>query len=212
MTALQGDDAMSDELDPTCELRALAEQLGDHDWRIVMGAAKALGCASQAGIDAVLWGLSHPDARVRRGCAGFIDHHGTDACFARLRWVALHDPAAKVRRVAIHSATCQSCKPSPLTGDLVGLLVEVALSDTNRRVREKAISGLGSQSRDARAVAALEQILHSEADPRLRRAAHQALKRQNPKYKAAVDAQARELGMAAARARAGQRMFMASAE
>jgi hypothetical protein len=201
LPAQQGDEAMSPELGLTPDLQALAEQLGDRDWRRVMDAAKALGRAGQAGIDAVLWGLSHPNARVRRGCAGFIDHHGTDGCFARLRWAALQDPAAKVRRVAVHSATCQRCKPSPLTGDLVGLLVEAALSDTNRRVRAKAIGGLCSQPQDARAVAALEQILHSETDPRLRRAAHRALKHQDPKYRAAADAQARERGMAAARTR-----------
>ncbi len=128
---------MSDELDhdSTPELQAQAVQLGDHDWRIVMEAATALARAGQAGINAVLWGLSHPNARVRRGCAGFLDHHATDACFAQLQWVALHDPASKVRRVAAHSASCQQCKPSPLTGDLVGLLVHVALEDPNRRVR-----------------------------------------------------------------------------
>src|SRR5712692_746881 len=34
---------------------------------------------------------------------------------------------------AVHSASCQRCKLCPLTGDLVGLLVQVALSETNRR-------------------------------------------------------------------------------
>lgn len=192
---------MSDELEPTRELRNLTERLGDYDWRVRGRALEALGRAGRAGVEAVLWGLSHPNARVRRGCAGFIDNHGTDACFELLRRVALHDPAANVRRVAVHSATCQRCKPSPLTGDLVGLLVEAALSDTNRLVRRKAIGGLGSQPRDARAVTALEQILHGETDPRLRRAAHNALKGQDPKYRAAVDAQARERGIAAARTR-----------
>jgi hypothetical protein len=102
---------MSDELDhdSTHELQALAVQLGDHDWRMVMEAAQARGRAGQAGIDAVLWGLSHPYARVRRGCAGFLEHNATDACFPQMRWMALHDPAAKVRRVAVHSATCQQC-------------------------------------------------------------------------------------------------------
>ncbi len=158
---------MSDELDhdSICELQMLAEQLGDHDWRMVMQAATALARAGQAGIAAVLWGLSHPNTRVRRGCAGFLDHHATDACFPQLQWMALHDPASKVRRVAVHSASCQQCKPSPLTGDLVGLLVQVALEDPNKRVREKAIGGLGSQPRDARAVAALEQILRTETVP-----------------------------------------------
>ena len=194
---------MSDELDhdPTRELQAQAVQLGDHDWRVVMKAATALARAGQAGIAAVLRGLSHSNARVRRGCAGFLDHHGTDACFAQLQWVALHDPAAAVRRVAVHSASCQKCKPSPLTGDLVGLLVQVALEDPNRRVREKAIGGLGSQPQDSRAIAALEQILRTETAPRLRSQAHHALKHQDPTYKGRVDAQARERGIAAARAR-----------
>lgn len=197
---------MCEELDlvPTRELQAQAVQLGDHDWRMVLEATTALARAGQAGIAAVLWGLSHPNARVRRGCAGFLDHHGTDECFAQLQWVSLHDPAASVRRVAVHSASCQLCKPSPLTGDLIGLLIQVALEDPNRRVREKAIGGLGSQPQDARAIAALEQILRMETAPRLRSQAHHALKHQDPTYKARVDAQARERGIAAARARKEQ--------
>lgn len=205
---------MSDEHDavPTRELQERAEQLGDHDWRMVMEAATALASAGQAGLAAVLWGLSHPNARVRRGCAGFLDHHATDACIPQLRWVALHDPASKVRRVAVHSVTCQQCKPSPLSGDLVGLLVQVAQSDPNRRVREKAIGGLRSQPRDARAVAALEQILRTETDQRLWSQAHHALKHQDPNYKARVDAQAREQGIAAARARKEQSLLQQSTE
>src|SRR5215472_10598849 len=135
----QGDDTMNDEGDATQELQAWAVQLGDHDWRQAGEGWDALAHAGQAGLEAVLWGLSHPNARVRRGCAGFLDHHATDACFPQLQWAALHDPASKVRCVAVHSASCQQCKPSPLSGDLVGLLAQVALADPNRRVREKAI-------------------------------------------------------------------------
>src|ERR1051326_3355600 len=103
---------MSDEPDPgsTREPRALALRLGDHDWSVGWAAERSLERAGQAGLDAVLWGLSHPDARVRRGCAGYLDHHGTDACFPQIRWLALHDPAAKVRYEAVHAATCQRCK------------------------------------------------------------------------------------------------------
>jgi hypothetical protein len=196
-----------------------------------------------------------------------MDHHGTDACFSALRQVALHDPAASVRRMAVHSATCQECKPSPLASDLVGLLVEVALADTNRRVRLhalwslhrpqdaravaalerilddgdlelqvaayhamvaqtpayqgdpvdlyvrvarsdahkserlKALLGLRRLPPDPRARAALELIMRTETDPRLRSYAHHALKQQDPGYKAAFDAQARERGVAWARRR-----------
>ena len=201
---------MSDELDPTHVLQALAEQMGAGDWRMALEGETALIRAGQAGIDAVLWGLSHPNVRVRRGCAGFLDHHGTDACFAALQWVALHDPAPSVRRVAVHSASCQRCKPCPLTGDLVGLLVQVALSDTNRRVRENAIGGLRYQPQDARAVAALEKILRTDTDPHLRRDAHHALKHQDPNYKAAFDKKAREQGIASARARKEQELLRQS--
>src|SRR5262249_23203939 len=148
---------------PARELQELAVQLGDR-WGVAPEAGRSLERAGRAGVDAILWGLSHPDARVRRGCAEFLDHHATDACFPRLRWAALHDPAAKVRRVAVHSATCQRCKPAPLTGDLVGLLVRVALEDPNKHVRAAAVAGLRSQPRDARAVAALEHLVRTETD------------------------------------------------
>jgi len=201
----QGDDTMNDEGDATQELQAWAVQLGDHDWRQAGEGWDALAHAGQAGLEAVLWGLSHPNARVRRGCAGFLDHHATDMCIPQLREVALHDPAAKVRRVAVHSVTCQQCKPSPLSGDLVGLLIQVAQNDPNRRVREKAIGGLASYPPDARAVGALKQILRTETHPDLRRAAHSALKSQDPHYKARVDQKARERGIEAGRDRREQR-------
>src|SRR5712691_3769212 len=130
---------MNDELDPTPELQETVEQQGVRIRNAARVAQTALASTGEAGIAAVIWGLTQPDMRVRRGCAAFLDHHGTDACFAPLRQVALHDPAPSVRRMAVHSATCQECKPCPLTGDLVGLLVEVALSETNRRVRLKAL-------------------------------------------------------------------------
>ena len=44
---------------------------------------------------------------------------------------------------------------------------------------------------DARSLAALDQIMQTETDQRLRRAAHHALKHHDPSYKAAFDAQAK---------------------
>jgi HEAT repeat protein len=188
---------MSEEPGPVS--RALALRLGDHDHAVARAAERSLEGAGRAGLDAVLWGLSHPDARVRRGCAGYLDHHGTDACFPRIRWLALHDPAAKVRYEAVHAATCQRCKPAPLTGDLVGLLVRVALDDPSVTVRLQAIAGLRSQSPDARAAGALAHIVRTETDGRLRGQAHHALKHLDPAYKARFDAEARQRGIAAAR-------------
>jgi len=255
---------MSNELLPSDELHAMVEQLGARDLNTARAAQTALAGTGEAGIAAAIWGLSHPNVRVRRGCAGFMDDYGTDACFEPLRQVALYDPSPSVRRTAVHSATCQECKQCPLTGDLVGLLVQVALSDTNRRVRLhalwglhrpqdpravaalksileeadpelqiaayhalvsqdptyqgdpiglhvrvalsdahkserlKALWGLRYQPSDARAIAALEQILRTETDPRLRSYAHHALKHQDPNYKAAFDAKSRQRGIATA--------------
>src|SRR5262249_44969784 len=171
---------MRDEWRPTPELEALVVQLGARDQEAARAAETALASRGAAGLAAAIWGLTHLDVRVRGACAAFMDHHGTDACFTALRQAALHDPAASVRRMAVHSATCQECKPRPLTGDLVGLLVEVALSDTNRRIRLHALWSL-HQPRDARAVAALERILR-EGDPELQVAAYNALVAQNPAY------------------------------
>jgi hypothetical protein len=171
---------MVDELHPTAALQALVEQMGARDRMAASAAEAALVIAGEVGLDAAIWGLSHSNIRVRGACAAYMDHHGTDACFVSLRQVALHDPAAWVRRMAVHSATCQECKPRPLTGDLVGLLVEVALSDTNRRIRLHALWSL-HRPQDARAVAALQRIL-DEGDPELQVAAYQALIAQDPSY------------------------------
>src|SRR5436305_1823528 len=98
---------MTDEAYPSDELQALVEQLGSRSWQLAFQAETALDRAGQAGMEAVIVGLSHPNEHVRRGCADFMDHHGTDASFAPLVQAALHDPSPAVRRVAVHSASCQ---------------------------------------------------------------------------------------------------------
>jgi hypothetical protein len=86
-------------------------------------------------------------------------------------------------------------------GGPVGVFVRVALSDAHKSERLKALLGLRRLPPDPRARVALEQILHTEIDPRLRSYAHHALKRQEPNYKAAFDTRARERGIARARMR-----------
>src|SRR5262249_35057304 len=197
--AHKGDETMNDRQQPVPALKSLVEHLGSRDWP---AAESALAAHGEAGLAAALWGLTHPNARVRRACAGFMDHHGTDACFEPLRQIALRDPAPSVRRMAVHSATCQECKPCPLSGDLVGLLIEVALRDSNRRVRLHALWGL-HQPRDARAAAALQRILR-EADPELQIAAYNALVAQDPSYH--VDAVGLHIGVALSSAHISERL------
>src|SRR2546430_15741792 len=100
---VQGDDVMSDERDPPLELQTLVEQLGAGDWRMALEAETALARAGQAGIEAGLWGLAHPNARVRRGGAGLLGHHRTDAGFAAPPWTGLHQPAPPVPSLAVPS-------------------------------------------------------------------------------------------------------------
>src|SRR5689334_13477345 len=79
------------------------ETLGAADYRVVSVAYNALVDAGRVGLDAVIRGLSHPIPRVRRGCAEFLDHQGSDVCVEALCQAAQHDPIPYVRRVAIHS-------------------------------------------------------------------------------------------------------------
>jgi HEAT repeat protein len=185
------------------DLQQLVELLGSRDWRVVATVQEALAGVGEHGVGAVVAGLSHAEVRVRRGCADFLDHYGTDACVDALRHAALHDPVASVRRAAVHALLCQRCKPCPLTTDLTEFLIQVALEDSNARVRGEAVWGLGTHPRDQRAIAALKHILRQDSNPGLLRGAHQALAHQDPAYHEAVSLHARVRGIV--RAQAGRR-------
>jgi hypothetical protein len=79
--------------------------------------------------------------------------------------------------------------------------VRVALSDAHKSERLKALLELRRLPPDLRAKATLQQMMRTETDPRLRSYAHHALKRQDPDYKAAFDAQARERRISKVRTR-----------
>ena len=113
-------------------------------------------------MEEVLAGLRHPSWKVRRTCADFMDHWGDGRCVEPLIR-ALRDPKEHVRRLALHSLTCQQCKECPLEGDFVPPLVERALTDRSRRVRRIATGTLGNFLYDERAVDALRHLaVHAE--------------------------------------------------
>src|SRR5262249_870082 len=134
-------------------------------WKERRGRAVAihiLVSAGQAGMDAVIEGLSHPNPAVRRGCAAFLDDHGTEAHVATLLHVVQNDPDAGVGDAAAHSLGCQECKVSPVQVDLVPPLIEIALSDTSARVRREAVARLEALPPDPRVAVALRKILSQE--------------------------------------------------
>jgi HEAT repeat protein len=160
--------------------RQLVEHLGSKEFAQSQAAAEVLFAKGAAALDALIEGLSHPDWRVRKNCAGLMDHLGDDRCVEPLRG-ALKDPIEGVRRLAIHALGCQPCKSAPLQADVVGLLIDRALSDTNMRVRRVAVHMLGLQPYDERAVEALQAILDRETDLGLLSRAQYALGEQERK-------------------------------
>jgi HEAT repeat protein len=178
-------------------LSAQVELFAVRDWRVHGAAKRALADAGAEGVAAALAGLDHPNPRVRRGAADFLDHFADDRCVARLSELALHDPVARVRWAAVHALLCQRCKPAPLTADVVPLLIRVAREDPSPRVRGSALWGLGQQRADPRAVELLAAVLRDEPSRDLSTAAHHALKRQSPAYRAETAARARAASTAA---------------
>ena len=97
-------------------LSAQVELLGVRHWRVIRAAEEALTAAGPAGIAAAVEGLSHPNPRVRRGAAGYLDHHADDSSVDKLAQLALHDPVPYVRRVAVHAlhlSALQAGTPHP---------------------------------------------------------------------------------------------------
>jgi len=184
---------MNDEPTPDVhELTPLIEMLGTRDWRAVAEAHRALLAAGQEGVAAVLAGLTHPNPRVRRGCAGFLDHHGTDSCVPGLVRALLTDPVANVRREAVHSLACDRCKESPLEADAVQLLLDRIESDPSYKVRREAIFGLARQTPDDRARPVLRRVLADESEhPEVRKMARHVLRLLDPRFRAEMDALAR---------------------
>jgi HEAT repeats len=131
-------------------------------------------------VDGLLLGLEHARPKVRADCAGALDHFADERCAEPLMRL-LSDPVPKVRRHALHSLSCDTCKLAPLevTGDLVARLVEMTLHDPSIRVRRAALGNLGASCADPRALQVFEQIVSNESDVELVRFAKWMLKFSN---------------------------------
>ncbi len=186
------------------DTEGLAQQvalLAAREWRVAKAATEALIAAGADGVAAVVEGLRHPEPRLRRRCADFLDHHADDVCVEDLRRVATEDPVPSVRRAAVHALGCVACKPVPLAGDFVDFLAAVACNeDESWKVRRAAIGVLGQQADNARVVPTLKLVLEREPHPELRKRAHQVLRLHDPDYRRLTDVLARQASVARARA------------
>lgn len=148
----------------TEELRNAVERLADKTTRT--DALHLLELGGEHGIQAAIEGLSHPDWQVRRWCAAFMDHNSNDAALERLR-LTLNDAKAKVRLRAVHSISCEPCKPGQQIADPVPLLLKRLKEDPALRVRRHTVCMLAQRVPDHRIARAFKRSLSVEVDPRL---------------------------------------------
>ena len=94
-------------------------------------------------IDALIWGLSHANAAVRRCCLDLLDTHPSDRAIPHII-ARLDDPVPRVRWHAVHAIRCDVCKAgsSFLTPALIERLRDISASDPSHRVRREAAVGL----------------------------------------------------------------------
>lgn len=143
----------------------LVEKLGSDTAAERWATYRVLVAAGDAAAEAVREGLSHPDWRVRRGCALWADHNPEPSVMERLR-LTLHDPKAKVRMFAVHAMGCEPCKPGGNPVDAVPLLIQAMEHDKAPRVRRMAVAALIQQPPERRVVRALKRCLERETDAR----------------------------------------------
>jgi HEAT repeat protein len=160
----------------TIDYNKLVAQMASNDWQVRDAARKAIEQGGKAGLSAFKQAFAHADWRVRRECAAFMDHNADQTC-VRMLAKALKDPNASVRRNAVHSLSCDRCKPAPLTFDAVPILLDVAQNDRSINVRRTAIGLLHGKKPDARVVPVMQAILAVEKNERLIRHATAAMQK-----------------------------------
>lgn len=89
-------------------------------------------------------GTTHDNWRIRKGCCRLLD----DIAFTPESLAALErcldDVEPRVRMAAMHSLSCQHCKPDGCTVDSQQVFERMAL-DPNARVRKRVVTGMWSQ-------------------------------------------------------------------
>jgi len=158
----------------------LVQLLGARTFHVRAAAAVQIESLGKAGVDAALAGLAHPDPRVRRGAAAFMDHHADLDCVPRLTDMALNDPVAYVRDMALHALDCQRCKPELLRIDANPIHVLRAKTDANWKRRRSAVWTLAQRREFPGVKEALHYVAEHDPDPRVAAAASWGLLRKQP--------------------------------
>src|SRR5262245_33192515 len=125
------------------DLRALVSQL--HDPATAGTAVTTLKAQPPKRlVPALVTGLGSSHWRVRRSCCRLLDDLDfiPESLAALQR--ALDDPDPRVRRSALHTLSCQHCKPSGCALEVQPLFERMA-RDPSRRVRDAVLSPLGWQ-------------------------------------------------------------------
>src|SRR5262249_48837063 len=125
--------------------------------------------------------LSHPDLAIRRSCLFLLDHYASDASW-NVFSLALRDPVASVREVALHGLSCERCRLEQLcVADVVTDLMDILKSDPNAEVRHKAVAALARFfGRDGRAGEAIARAASNDSDPAIRLVARTVAERGEP--------------------------------
>lgn len=149
--------------------------LSSRSWEEREAQWKILREGGRATLNAMKQAFNHGDWRVRRECVAYMDHHADETCVRGLI-KALQDPSQTVRRLAIHSLSCDRCKPSPIASDVIPFIIGVIENDRSLRVRRSALSLLSGRKHDPRITALLKKILATESDQKMRKLAAWTLK------------------------------------
>ena len=102
---------------------------------------------SEDKIQALIWGLNHPSAVVRRCCLEFLDQHPDPVAIPHIV-DCLDDSVPRVRWHAVHALICDVCKPgtSYLSGDIIERIGDIAANDPSAKVRAQAQWGLSQMT------------------------------------------------------------------
>ena len=90
----------------------------------------------QERVDALIWGLQHPNAAVRRCCLEVLDQHPDERAIPQIVR-CLDDSVPRVRWHAAHALICDVCKPgaSNVSAEVIERIRWLTRGDDGAKVR-----------------------------------------------------------------------------